>query len=655
MGIFRQFPYSNFHDMNMDEIIKICKQLQEEWAATSAEWASYKDFIDNYFNNLDVSNEVSKKIASMAASGELNTLLDPVTVTTVTQWLADHITATAGETVIDSSLTIEDAAADAKAAGDRIRNLENTINDIYWTERFLDVFKQGSINVQTGQGIDSTTRIRSEAGLKIDCDFLEVPNNYKIMLLAYSDDMVGNYLGVWNGTDFVTTGATPWMTKIPINKELGYYYRVVLAYADDSDIAESAGYNLAFTNFTDVILRDSNKIADAKETGDRLLNITESLINKDALIVRKVVTDSINEGMTPGAIDSAGQVANNYRNNSFRTEYYTPLRGCNAVELVFDLLDYSVNYYAYVFFYDYQMNFISRTGGKRTRILAEAPAGAAWMKVSLTQVTTVLWGTNNITNLSIRIGYKNNDKKWYVLGDSISAGYYSLLTSQVPDGITPTVSYDDGTCAIWDQSLRYNYWNIMNDKYIHYNLQDLAYPGQGFFKKASNNQNGIDVINNNSFSDADLVTIAWGFNDWHYNQQRGDHNLIDDTIPYPDQNFNTNLLTTINHAIWYCLGIIAQKASEALIVVQTPLNGWRYGGDFSTKWSINHAMSNSGTLKNIHDDIIYWCDYYNIKYIDLTLNNELINDINIKNVILDGSHPTKKAHEQLAEYVWKMI
>ena len=26
MGIFRQFPYSNFHDMNMDEILKIVKK-----------------------------------------------------------------------------------------------------------------------------------------------------------------------------------------------------------------------------------------------------------------------------------------------------------------------------------------------------------------------------------------------------------------------------------------------------------------------------------------------------------------------------------------------------------------------------------------------------------------------------------------------------
>ena len=122
MGIFRQFPYSNFHEMNMDEIIKICRQLQDDWAATSAEWASYKDYIDNYFRNLDVSEEVLAALRIFAADGTLNNIMDPVIAKETADWLAKHISATAGETVIDTSLTVAGAAADAKAAGDAIRN-----------------------------------------------------------------------------------------------------------------------------------------------------------------------------------------------------------------------------------------------------------------------------------------------------------------------------------------------------------------------------------------------------------------------------------------------------------------------------------------------------------------------------------------------------
>ena len=54
MGIFQQFPYTNFHEMNLDQIIKIMREMQDEWEATKAEWASYKEFIDNYFNNLHI-------------------------------------------------------------------------------------------------------------------------------------------------------------------------------------------------------------------------------------------------------------------------------------------------------------------------------------------------------------------------------------------------------------------------------------------------------------------------------------------------------------------------------------------------------------------------------------------------------------------------
>ena len=72
MGIFQQFPYSNFHEMNLDQIIKIMREMQDEWSNTKTEWASYKDFIDNYFANLDLDEETEKALKNLLDAGELS-------------------------------------------------------------------------------------------------------------------------------------------------------------------------------------------------------------------------------------------------------------------------------------------------------------------------------------------------------------------------------------------------------------------------------------------------------------------------------------------------------------------------------------------------------------------------------------------------------
>lgn len=131
MGVFRNFPYSNFHEMNMDEILKILKTMQEEWNATKTEWASYKDFIDNYFENLDVSQEVLDALRIFASDGTLNRIIDPVIADAVTDWLNEHVTPTTP--IIDSSLTIAGAGADAKATGDAI----NTTNAHLRSQQYL--------------------------------------------------------------------------------------------------------------------------------------------------------------------------------------------------------------------------------------------------------------------------------------------------------------------------------------------------------------------------------------------------------------------------------------------------------------------------------------------------------------------------------------
>ena len=122
MGLFQNFPYTNFHEINLDQIIKIMRDMQDEWESTKNDWNSLQEFINNYFDNLDVSEEVLQALQTMAGNGELGTIIDPVIVNQTSTWLASHITPTTP--AVDNTLSIAGAAADAKATGDAVDDLK---------------------------------------------------------------------------------------------------------------------------------------------------------------------------------------------------------------------------------------------------------------------------------------------------------------------------------------------------------------------------------------------------------------------------------------------------------------------------------------------------------------------------------------------------
>ena len=137
--MINKYPYTDFNEYNMDWIIKTVKDLTVQWAETHQEWSdvkteweNYKNYIDNYFDNLDLSQEVSDKIDQMAADGYFSDLFNTLfrsdliseAGSVTSAWIADNLLQETGY-VIDNSLTVANAAADAKATGDAIANLKN--------------------------------------------------------------------------------------------------------------------------------------------------------------------------------------------------------------------------------------------------------------------------------------------------------------------------------------------------------------------------------------------------------------------------------------------------------------------------------------------------------------------------------------------------
>lgn len=96
------------------------------------------DFVDNYFTNLDVQEEINTKLDAMAADGSLGNLINEFVPDAVTAWLNKYFKPYEPSAVsLDSSLMIENSAADSKATGNAIfgvlRNKVNVRNAIRLT------------------------------------------------------------------------------------------------------------------------------------------------------------------------------------------------------------------------------------------------------------------------------------------------------------------------------------------------------------------------------------------------------------------------------------------------------------------------------------------------------------------------------------------
>lgn len=179
MGLFENFPYTNFHEINLDQIIKIMRQMQDEWRQVENDWDSMRDFINNYFDNLDVSEEVLQALQTMAGDGELNKIIDPVIVAETAAWLTEHITPTSP--AVDNTLSISGAAADAKATGDAVSDLkedltgainalENGYDTIYYDRILNKGFDRntGTFPDETGWDITDYITVNGGETLYID-------------------------------------------------------------------------------------------------------------------------------------------------------------------------------------------------------------------------------------------------------------------------------------------------------------------------------------------------------------------------------------------------------------------------------------------------------------------------------------------------------
>ena len=177
---FHEYPYTDFHEMNLDWVIKKVKELATAWAQVQQDWtdeqaafANLQSWIENYFNNLNVQTEINVKLDAMVEAGTMSELIAPFVASglpavvadqigavvaaqigpvvaaqigavvadqlpavaaaaaaaEVSAWLALHVNPDTGY-VIDDSFTVQGAAADAKAVGDEFTAIKSALSDV---------------------------------------------------------------------------------------------------------------------------------------------------------------------------------------------------------------------------------------------------------------------------------------------------------------------------------------------------------------------------------------------------------------------------------------------------------------------------------------------------------------------------------------------
>lgn len=125
---FDHYPYTNFHNVNLDWVLQAVKAWgrtveANDQAFQDLEEANedFKRYVRNYLQNLDITDEINTKLDAMLASGVLTPYFAPYVKGYVDSWLASHVTPTSP--ALDSTLTLSGAAARADSTGHRLKDL----------------------------------------------------------------------------------------------------------------------------------------------------------------------------------------------------------------------------------------------------------------------------------------------------------------------------------------------------------------------------------------------------------------------------------------------------------------------------------------------------------------------------------------------------
>ena len=86
---FSNFPYTDFHNLNLDWLLDTVKDLNIKWDDYYKQWNKWQQDVQNYIDNLDYIKAIDDYMDNLKASGELSDIIDT--------WLTDYGLITIGD------------------------------------------------------------------------------------------------------------------------------------------------------------------------------------------------------------------------------------------------------------------------------------------------------------------------------------------------------------------------------------------------------------------------------------------------------------------------------------------------------------------------------------------------------------------------------
>lgn len=296
---FNLVPYTNFHDLNLDWILGRVKAMDEvkddilasidtaHEAITAAEAAQTgAEAAQTGAEAAQLAAEAAQNYAETAATNAGNsaeaaqdivdTALDNIgdaTSGAVADWLAQHVNPSTGY-VVDKSLTIDGAAADARAVGVAVSGLRN-----FWKENYVNltwnnyrITADGNITASTDYLLTDPIPVHGGIAVTIP-DFNEdIPgfNPYYLYVALYSDE-----------NTFVSLSAAQ-SNGFAILADEGYYFRLMARYQTTATLtpANAPFSQIVTLSPTDTDIRavpyagEEGKAADARATSQALLELS---------------------------------------------------------------------------------------------------------------------------------------------------------------------------------------------------------------------------------------------------------------------------------------------------------------------------------------------------------------------------------------------